>query len=84
MKVLGILALKVSEFLKGVTQFCSVSGGEAWSGVFRGKLKILKIPGEFSKMFSTILEDWDENSTEKTFWSGADVPMSEEMIKSRK
>ena len=54
------------------------------SGIFRGKVKILKIPEEFLKMFSTILGNWDEKSIEKTFWSGVDVPLAEEMIKSRK
>ena len=34
--------------------------GQALSGIFRGKVKTLKIPGgEFSKMFSTILGNWD-------------------------
>ena len=56
------------------------------SGIFRGKVKTLKIPGEFSKTFSTILGNWDllKRVLKKTFWSGADVPLSEEMIKSRK
>ena len=84
MKFLRILVLKVLKLLKGVTQFCGVSGGQALSGIFRGKVKTLKIPGEFLKMFSTIMRNWDEKSTEKTFWSGADVPLPEEMIKSRK
>ena len=74
----------VLNILKGVTQFCGVSRGQAMSGIFRGKVKILEIPGEFSKMFVTILGNWDEKSIEKTFWSGVDVPLPEEMIKSRK
>ena len=78
------LAFKVLKFLKCATQFCGVSRGQALSGIFRGKVKTLKIPVEFSKMFSTILGIWDEKSIEKTFWSGADVPLPEEMIKSRK
>ena len=72
------LGFKVLKSLKGVTQFCGVSRDQALSGIFRGKV------GEFSKMFSTILGNWDEKSIEKTFWSGADVPLPEEMIKSRK
>ena len=71
------LGFKVLKFLKGVTQFCGVSRGQALSGNFKGKV------GEFLKMFSTILGNWDEKSIEKTFWSG-DVPLREEMIKSRK
>ena len=74
----------VLNILKGVTQFCGVSRGQAMSGIFGGKVKILEIPGEFSKMFVTILGNWDEKSIEKTFWSGVDVPLAEEMIKSRK
>ena len=35
-------------------------------------------------MFSTILVNWDEKGIDKTFWSGADVLLPEEMIKSRK
>ena len=71
------LGFKVLKFLKGVTQFCGVSRGQDLSGIFRGKV------GEFPKMLSTILGNWDKKNTEKTFWSG-DVPLSEEMIKSRK
>ena len=71
------LGFKVSKSLKGVTQFCGVSRDQALSGIFRDKV------GKFSKMFSTILVNWDEKSIEKTFWSGADVSLPEEMIKSR-
>ena len=39
------------------------------SGIFRGKV------GEFPKMFSTILGNWEEKSVEKTFWSAVDVPL---------
>ena len=71
------LGFKVSKSLKGVTQFSGVSRDQALSGIFRDKV------GKFSKMFSTILVNWDEKSIEKTFWSGADVSLPEEMIKSR-
>ena len=50
---------KVLKLLKDITQFCRVSRGQALSEIFRGKVKTLKIPGEFSKMFSTILGNWD-------------------------
>ena len=42
-----MVGFKVLKFLKGATQFCEVSKGQALSGIFWSKVKTLKIPGEF-------------------------------------
>ena len=79
-----VLGLEISEGCN--TILWSFQGSSfVLSGIFRGKVKTLKTPGDFPKKY--VLNHFGKlgrENYEKTFWSGADFFLPEKTIKSRK